>query len=383
MGSYFSVPRERLLPRTALLVSNISEIDHVLVESEVDALLLEANLIRKFAPKFNVDWKDGKAYPLIEITTKEQIPLVRRVRHERDPQATYFGPFPTGSNLTYLLRVLRRIFPYLSESHRGEKICIRAHLGLCPCREVYQSREGVMNYQKTIRRLLAFLGGKRKRVEAGLEREMKQKATDKDFETAAVIRDQLAGIARLTEKVTSPWDYEVNPNLVSDRNQTALLELGRLLGIEKLSKIEGYDVSNWAGKSATAAQVVFIDGEPEKSLYRRYKIRFQNKPDDLAMIGEVLRRRLKSTVPLPDLLVIDGGKWQTNKASNTIKIIKSIRIKVIGLAKRLETIYTDDGRKIQLSPGSAALQLLQRVRDEAHRFSRKYHFWLRRKKMLT
>lgn len=362
VSSYFS---NNLLPKTALLVTEISKINHVVVESEIDAFLLEANLIKKYRPKYNLIGKDDKSYPYIEIT-REKIPLVKIVRHE-----TEFGPYPPGSDTARLLRFLRRIFPYVTQKHKPGEICLRAHLGLCPCADFSV-------YPKNLKNLKDFLKGKRLSVQKNLEKEMEGHSKKQEYETAAEIKDKLAKLAYLTAPRTNPWEYEKNPNLVSDRQQLETEELQKILQLDRLSKIEGYDISNISGKLATGSQVVFVDGKPEKKLYRRYRIKTKNTPDDFAMIREVLIRRLKSDAPLPDLVVIDGGRGQLNTA---LEIIKDKP--VIGLAKREEEIYLANGEIIRLPKSSPALHLLQRLRDEAHRFSRKYHFLLRRNNMLT
>lgn len=214
-----------------------------------------------------------------------------------------------------------------------------------------------------------FLSGKRQIVQKRLRKEMDLASKAQNFEEAARIKKQLDQIAYVTASRTLPWDYEVNPNLTSDRISESLRDLRVLLDLPVLHKIECYDISNTSGKQATGAQVTFVAGIPDKSLYRRYKIKKAGADTD--MIKEVISRRLNSKIALPDLFVIDGGKEH----------LFSAPVPSVGLAKRLETIYYQD-KSIQLPPNSPALQLLQQLRDEAHRFSRKYHFLLRRKKML-
>lgn len=335
-----------------------------MTESEIDALLLEANLIRKFFPHYNVSWKDGKSYPLIEIT-RDKIPVVRSVHKELNPKSRYFGPYPTGSDLTSLLRFLRRLFPYVSQKHSPGQRCFRSHLGLCPCPDFE-------NYHQTIKQLILFLSGKRQTVQKQLEKAMQDASDNQNYELAERIKNKIEKLAYVTAPRTKPWEYEVNPNLSVDRRSEELNALKKLLNLPNLNKIECYDVSNTSGKLATAAQVTFIDGLPEKSLYRRYRIKRQGKPSDVAMIKEVLTRRQKSSIPLPDLIVIDGGKEH----------LVDLPVPVIGLAKRLETVFSAE-KTIQLPIGHPALALLQRLRDEAHRFSRRYHFLLRQKNLLT
>lgn len=373
VSSYFQ-PEQKLLPKTAQLMSEATTLDHIVVESEIDALLFEANLIRKFQPRYNVDWKDGKSYPLIEITIKDKIPQVRYARQETNPNAKYFGPYPTGSDLTSLLRFLRRIFPYVSQNHPGNKPCFRSHIGLCPCPDIFINEKARKAYVKEIKDLIEFLEGKRQVVQKKLEKEMLEASKEENFEKAGELKAKLIQIENITQARTRPSEYEVNPNLFEDRRNKEIEDLEEVLGIKEIKKIECYDISNTSGKNATGAQVVFVGGVPDKSLYRRYKIKLKQTPDDFAMMNEMLSRRLKSDIPLPELIIIDGGKGQ-------LGAIPEIPTNVIGLAKRIETIITKDGREINLPVGSPALNLIQRLRDEAHRFSRKYHFYLRKQNL--
>lgn len=375
--SYFHPPSDGLLAKTAALVAQIEKINHIEAASEVDALILEANLIKKFQPKYNFLGKDGKSFPFLEIT-RGAIPRVRLV-HRRAGKNIYLGPYPPGSDISGLLRYLRRIFPYVSSPHRPGGKCLLSHLGLCPCPDY-------AGYKTNLRHLRAFLTGKRQSVQRQLEKEMLSLAKRQNFEEAQKIKRKLEQIVYITSAQYQPWQYEQNPNLIADRANEEITQLRELLNLKKLDKIECFDISNTAGKNATGGQAVFRNGQPEKKLYRRYRIKF-NPPiggsDDYAMLAEVLSRRLKSPILLPDLFVIDGGKGQLAAARAVIPSAAEGSPKIIALAKRLETIYTDDGKEIQLPPNSPALHLLQRLRDEAHRFSRKYHFLLRRKNMIA
>lgn len=368
VSSYFQ-PVERLLPKTQNLVSDISSLSHIVVESEIDALILEANLIKKFWPHYNIAGKDDRRFPYIEISHKDKIPLVKITRQASDPQKLYFGPYPTGSNIFNLLRFLRRIFPFVSQTHHDNKACLRSHLGLCPC-------QNLSDYPQNLKKLIAFLSGKRRTVQKQLASEMANYAKNEQFEKAGDIKQKLVQIDWITAPTHASWEYETNPNLIADRHHQETQELQKILDIKNITKIECYDISHTGGRNTTGAQVTFVNSEPEKSLYRRYKIKLNpptGGPDDYAFLQEMLSRRLKSSVPLPDLFVIDGGAGQLS--------VLSLPKPTIALAKRLETIYYQN-QTIQLPPDSAALHLLQRLRDESHRFSRKYHFLLRSKKML-
>lgn len=384
------LPAKDVLPRTAWLISEIDHIDHIVVESEIDALLFEANLIRKFQPKYNVNWKDGKSYPLIEITIRDKVPQVSYVRRETNPKAAYFGPYPTGSDLTGLLRFLRQLFPFVSQPHPGNKPCLRSHLNLCPCPDVFTNPTAQKKYKRELKKLIEFLKGDRKKVQQELFKEMTEASKNQDYERAGVIKLKLDKISYLTASRTPSFEYEVNPNLLSDQHEKELQNLAEVLNTAPIKKIECYDISNTSGQNATAAQVTFVDATPDKSLYRRYKIRLKTIPgkqNDFAMLAETLTRRLKSTISLPELIVIDGGKGQLSVVLKIIAESKKLGLlkstKIISLAKQFEIIYTDDGREIHLKRSDPALKLVQRLRDEAHRFSRKYHFLLRKKSLFS
>lgn len=199
---------------------------------------------------------------MVEINIKDPVPIVRIVRQETDPQSRYFGPYPTGSDIAGLLRFLRRIFPYVSAPHRPGQICLRSHLGLCPC-------PTYAGYKKNLKNLMDFLSGQRTDLQRKLEKEMQANAKKLNFEKAAEIKGKLDQITYITSGQNRPWQYVQNPNLVADRKNKEKEDLQKLLNLERLDKIEAYDISNTSGKLATGAQVVFVAGEPEKRLYRR------------------------------------------------------------------------------------------------------------------
>lgn len=361
------------------MVSQIKNVDYILVESELEALLLEANLIKKYQPKFNVDWKDGKAYPFIKITIAEKYPRVTTARRREKNGAKYFGPYPNIKKMYSILRLLRRMFPYRSCRLLPFLPCLYYHLHLCPAPCFLE----VKDYRKTIRHLIFFLEGKKRRILLNLKGEMKKAGEREDFEKASEIKKQIEKIEYLA-LIRQPGEYLINPNLLADKRQKEIDDLRQLLManfpflISNLSRIEGYDVSNISGSLATGAMVVLTNGEEDKGQYRKFKIKFKKTPDDVAMIKEVLERRLKHPEwPLPDLIVIDGGKGQVSGALKVLRE-KKVLIPCLGLAKRLEEVVFPQGKILHLGRDSSAFHLLQRIRDEAHRFALAYHRKLRR-----
>lgn len=431
VSSYFT-NKSSLHPRTRLLVSQIKKIRITIVESEFESLLLEAALIKKYLPRYNAKLTDDKAYPLIRITIKNEFPAVLTARKSDDPNSLYFGPYPDVKAMRMVLRVIRRIFPFQSVLNHPKKICLYHHLGLCPCvpafanviasgSEAIPSRaertihneiaapvrqpfglelrverlvrnDVIKNYRKTINHIIDFLDGNTKKVIKDLKKERDGYSKQEDFENAQKIQKQIDAIHVITHPTRKPFEYQTNPNLREDmrRKETEdLLQILKNHGIKfqsvranvPLHRIECYDISNFQGKQATASMVVFTDGEKDSSQYRRFKMQIPG-PNDFAMMREVLTRRLKHTEwELPSLLIVDGGKGQISSAKQVLDE-KNITIPLIGLAKREEIIITSDFQEIMLPKNSPALQLMMRIRDEAHRFAITYHRKLRSKALL-
>ena len=388
--SYFQ--KNILTPKTRELVKRIARIQTIKAESEFDALLLEAKLIRVHKPKYNVVWRDDK-HPLYIKITAEEFPKLRTSRREDDSKAMYYGPFPSSRIVKETLRFIRQIFPYCNEKSIGKRACFYSHIGLCdPCpnnivhmseKDYKQERRKYLHNIAMIKRLL---DGKSASVISYLTKRMDAFSSENKFEEAAKIKRQLGKLAYLTQERTPVKEYMKNPNLYDDIRREELNELARKLKIGSISRIEGYDISNTQGTNATGSMVTFVDGEPEKSFYRKFKIRTKNSPDDPHMMHEMLLRRLKHTDwPYPDLIMVDGGKTQINASLHAMKRL-SISFPLIGLAKRLEEIIIPqpDGtyRTVRLPRSSSALQLLQRIRNEAHRFANTYHRKLRNRQSL-
>lgn len=364
------------------MVSKISKVKTLKVQSEIESLLLEANYIQKYKPKYNVRFADSKAYPLIKITIKDEYPKVLTSRRMDDSHSIYFGPYPNVGALRLVLKLARRIFPYQSVENHPRKICLYNHLGLCPCPEVLNDK----SYKKNVRFLVNFLKGNTERVVKDLKKEQKKNIRNEEFEKASEIQRKIESIKLITSPYFKPFEYEENPNLASDIRRNQLTELQGSLNshgvkINTLKKIECFDISLTSGKYATGSMVVFTDGEKNSSLYRRFKIRYSGVPSDFVMMEELIERRLNHPEwKFPDLIVVDGGKGQVSSA---LKIInqKSLKIPIIGLAKKEEIIVTQTLTEIKLPKDSKALQLLQRIRDEAHRFAITYHRKLRSKSL--
>ncbi len=387
--------------KTRAMVRASTHVDAIAVSSELEALLLEAKLIKQHMPRYNSAAKDDKSPLYIKITTSEEFPRVMTSRREDTPD-TFFGPFPSSQTVKRVLKQIRRVFPY----HSGQitkRPCLYSHIGLCnPCpgkiaTEIDKDKENVMReeYWNNIKQIIKLLSNKTDVLKKQLEKEMKQVAKTEDFEAAASLRDQLNQLNYITSPYNNPREYLANPNFLEDIRVEELKSLYTLLKTHykylKIPKrIECFDNSHLAGSAATSSMVTFINGEPDKNFYRHFRIRNANSRDDFAMMQETLTRRVRhfDDWGKPDLIVIDGGKGQVGAARIVFREL-GINIPVIGLAKRLEEIIVpkitlvDQGKKtasytvFRLPPGAPALKVLQRMRDEAHRFARRYHFKLR------
>ncbi len=384
VSSYFT--NHSLHPRTQLLVSQIKKIKIVIVESEFESLLLEAAFIKKYLPKYNAKLTDDKAYPLIRITAKYQFPAVLTARRPNDSNSLYFGPYPDVKAMRMVLRTLRRIFPFQSVLNHPKRICLYHHLGLCPCPPVFTTDDSRKQYKRTLKHIMNFLDGNTEKVVNDLEKERDEYSKEESFEKAAHVQKQIDSINIITHPTHKPFEYQTNPNLREDLRKKETDDLADILrkfgvGVGELHRIECYDISNFQGKQAVASMVVFTDGEKDGSQYRRFKMNIPG-PNDFAMMKEVLTRRLKhSEWEQPNLLIVDGGKGQISSAQKVLDELNS-SIPLIGLAKREETIITSDFTEIKLPKRTPALQLMMRIRDEAHRFAITYHRKLRSKAFL-
>lgn len=386
VSSYF-VNRRDLGTKTQILVSKIKKIKTINVDSELESLLLEANLIKKFNPKYNAKLTDGKNYLLARITIKDSTPKVLFARRDGEKDSIYFGPFPNSSDLKLVLKIIRKIFPYQSVLHHSKRLCLYYHLDLCPCPPMFTSDQQAKEYKSNIRHIIQFLNGQSKEVVKELEKERNQASKNELFEEAADIQKRIDAINLITSPSHNPFEYEINPNLRSDLRSKELDELLKILksngvNIEKLDRIECYDISNISGTNATGSMVVFTNGEKDSSNYRRFKIKRPPKvvPNDFAMMKEVISRRLEHIEwGRPDLIIVDGGKGQISSAKKALFENDNQDIPLIGIAKREELLITSDFKTIRLSKRSEGLMLVRRIRDEAHRFAIAYHKKLRSK----
>ena len=379
-------------PRTADLVPLITDIDYLEAESEVDAVLLEARLIKDIQPRFNVELKDDKSFPYLQIRIREEFPRVEFTRNPRRKGVKLYGPFTSAKSLRYAMQVLQRIFKFRNCSldirendprWRWFRPCLLHSIRQCtaPCNFRVSKEE----YRKQIRSLGMVLEGKKSRLLREMRKEMQQASKELQFEKAARIRDDITALETLG--LRGEVDRDVQPEVFQIDPKRGLRGLQKVLGLsEKPRTIEGIDIAHLGGMEMVASLVNFIDGLPFKPGYRRYRIKTVEGVDDFASIREVVTRRFrrlkKEGQPFPDILLIDGGKGQLNAALDAFGVLGIEPPCLLSLAKKEEEIFRPGEKEsIKLSRRSAALRLLQYVRDEAHRFAQHYHHLLRSKKL--
>jgi excinuclease ABC subunit C len=379
--------------RTSRLVQEVYDIDFMEAESEVDALLMEARLIKDIQPKYNKELRDDKTFPYLQITTHEDFPRVEITREPRSSGVKLYGPFTSAGALNGALQVLQRVFQFRTcsldieaedERWRWFRPCLLASIKQCtaPCNLRITKEE----YRRDIGRLKKFLDGNRKSLVKELQAEMLDAATNRRFEQAARLRDEIAMLESIKER--GDFDKHIQPEVFYIDPKKGLTGLQKVLKLPTTPRtIEGMDIAHLGGSETVASLVQFIDGMPFKPGYRRYRIREVQGIDDYASMQEVVTRRFSrlkdETEMFPDILLIDGGKGQLNAAMKAFDAAGVEPPFVISLAKKEELIFVNGRPKpLRLSHSSYALRLLQYVRDEAHRFAQHYHHLLRRKKNL-
>jgi excinuclease ABC subunit C len=388
---YFTQPA-RDDPRTRDLIKLIADIDFVPADSEVDALLLEARLIKDIQPRFNVDLKDDKSFPYLQIRMREDFPRVEFTRTPRRKGVKLYGPFTSAKSLRMAIQVLQRIFKFRTcgldianddPRWRWFRPCLLHSIGQCtaPC-NFRVSRE---DYRRQIRSLRLVLAGKKDRLIGEMEEAMKEASSLQLYEKAARLRDDIDALKNLGRR--GDVDKDVQPEVFYIEPKKGLVGLRKVLCLPKTPRtIEGVDIAHLGGTETVASLVTFIDGLPFKPGYRRYRIRSVRGVDDFASIREVVtrrfRRRAREEDVFPDILLIDGGKGQLQAARDAFDVLGREPPCLISLAKREEEIFrAQETEPLRLSRHAAALRLLQYVRDEAHRFAQHYHHILRRKQV--
>ncbi|MBX6315635.1 MAG: excinuclease ABC subunit UvrC [Isosphaeraceae bacterium] len=391
-GSYFQKTAAED-PRVKDWIGEVADIDFLPADSEVDALLMEARLIKDIQPRHNADLKDDKSFPYLQVTTNEDFPRVNFTREPLDRGVKLYGPFPRAKSLRGAIQVLQKIFKFRTCSldieeddprWRWFRPCLLHAINQCtaPC----NLRIDKETYRRDIRRLRLFLEGKKDVVLQEMEEEMREASKALQFEKAARLRDELKALRELN--LRGDLAKHAQPEVFYQDPRKGLKGLQKVLKLPSPPRtIHGIDIAHLGGTETVGSLVTFIDGLPFKPGYRRYRIKSVEGIDDYASIREVVSRRIRGLrdreEPLPDILLIDGGKGQLHAALDAFRALKVEPPTVLSLAKQEEEIFVP-GRPepITLSRRSFALRLLQYVRDEAHRFAQHYHHMLRTRRTL-
>lgn len=407
-------------PKTEALVAEIYDTDWITVETELDALFLESEMIKRYKPRYNILLRDDKSQLFVRITMNEDVPYVTTTRQPLDDKATYFGPYYNGWAIKKALRLLRKIFPYYTKPYTGKGgVDFDYHLGLSPGLE--DPTNSLQEYRRDLHHLTAYLKGQRKQLVKALEKDMKNLAKMAKFEEAAKIRNQVYDLKALQKQIIFS-----DKEFMDISKDKALGGLQQLLGLSDIPKrIEGFDISHMQGTNNVASMVVATNGLADKASYRKFKMHIPGN-NDFAHMHETMSRRFSGRHkdwPTPDLLLIDGGKGQLSSALTALEE-QGIAIPAIGLAKREEeivvhktrsnivlntsfmtsdvssvepsslshaaTVRSNEAAKPHVSSDSEdfitlylgkdhhVTKLLQRIRDESHRFAVSYHTHLKR-----
>lgn len=398
---YFQKSRNRD-PKTAALVAEIHDVDWMVVDSEIEALFLEAEMVRRYMPRYNIALRDDKSLSYIRVDYDNGHPTVSTTRRPLDDGARYFGPYLSATSVRVALKLLRKIFPFATRRMLGQKrVPLQYHLGLDPGLE--EGKTSLQDYRSNLRKLMSVIEGKRTKIIKEIELDMKRVAKNQDFEQASRLRNQVFALKSLSKQVVFS-----DKEFMDISKDHALGELVTLLGLEKFpQRIEGYDVSHMQGTDVVASMVVFTNGVSNKSEYRKFKTK-KDQNNDFYNMNETLKRRLSQSNSkkwgLPNLVLIDGGKGQLDAAIKARDDAGQQQIPFIGLAKREEQIVIAHGRSnvelnnaelhklggfcsssqdftlVNLPHSTNLIKLLQRIRDESHRFAVSYHSVLKAKR---
>ncbi len=372
VSSYFRVGRARD-SRLELLVGEVRDIKFIRTSSESEALIFEAGLIKDHSPKFNIELKDDKSYPFLKLTIGDKYPRLFMTRRRTNDGALYYGPYVNVKLLKEALSFMKKVFPLRTCVRIPKTVCLEYHIDQCtgPCERKISDKE----YRDIVEQLKKFLEGKKDDLLSSLEKQMKYFSSVQKFEKSISVKkkiEALTAVRQFHDRARYPVYGELD-------------ELQHALGLSKTPMvIECFDISNISGQQAVGSMVKFVAGVPRKSEYRKFRIRMAAGIDDYSMIREVVKRRYSRSIAegksMPDVVLIDGGRGHLSVAISELRELGLRDVPVVSIAKEYNHLYTKlRQHPIKLSPGSRLLLLIQRIRDEAHRFAVTYHRSLRRK----
>lgn len=399
VSTYF-LPSADLGPRKQPMLDLVRDFEVLECEAEWEALLLEARLVKDIHPRFNEMLRDGKSFPYLALTMRDEFPGVYVTRNPAEPRfqgARLFGPFTSVGALRNAVGLLQRVFQFRTceleirsedPANRWFRPCLLHSIGQCtaPC----ANRISPELYRRDIDRLLRFLGGRRSALTRELQGEMDRAAAERRFEDAAVLRDQIRALEKLDDRETRTgpeYDWQPEVTISALDPMAGAKSLQRTLGLDQPVRcIEAIDIAHLGGGETVGSKVCFVDGRPFKEGYRRFRIQSVDN-DDYRAIREVVSRRYREAGAgaelYPDVILIDGGLGQLHAALDAFSELQVQPPMVISLAKKEELVYVQrESEPLRLSRSHAGLRLCQAIRDEAHRFAQHYHHVLRRKRTL-
>lgn len=383
------------------IIQQADKITHQQIDYEVNALLYEARLIKKYHPKYNLASKDDKS-PLYIKITREPYPKVLLTRAENDGSSYYFGPFSSKNTAAFLIRHIRGIIPFCIQKKTSLRPCFYSKIGLCtPCpnailRHIREnghdntSQRMTRTYRRNITRIISILEGDAEKVIESLRTDIERSSKAQEYENALYLRDQLTALSDLlTRRRFERGGFEpINNNRIKklkEQFEDFMVKYFNCKPKKTVSRIECFDISNLQGQLATASMVVFHDFLPDKGHYRRFRIKTVHKISDFDMIAEVIKRRLdnRSRWALPDLLIVDGGRPQLQTVRKVCEK-EGVLLPTIGLAKKPDRLIVSVAppHMTRLTHQSELFAVFQQLRDESHRFARAYHLTLRKKRIL-
>ena len=385
LASYF-IPRQRMTPKVAAMMDTVADLEWHEVRSETEALLLEGKLIKRWRPRWNILFRDDKQFPQIRVDLADPIPRFRIVRARNSDSARYFGPFPHQQAVRRTINEMRKKFGILLVDANPAPLPdgrwrlygdVRSQI------QKFPNEVTAEEYGDRVTAACAFLEGKAGEWAEQTETDMRAAAAARDYEKAAELRDLLDALRRTTEK--SRRFLRENP--LPRRDESGALDaLAAALGLARPpTTAECFDISHISGTLAVASMVRFVDGQADKTGYRRFKIKSFEGNDDFRSMEEVVGRRYSRLAEegraFPELVIIDGGLGQVGAALSAFRKAGLTPPPLIGLAKREETIVFPEGRELKLPRHDVGLALLMRIRDEAHRFANDFNAELRSRKL--
>jgi len=379
-------------PAKYSMLKQVEKVKWIETDSEIEAMLLEANLIKKYQPQYNVVFRDDKRFIYIKIATEDNWPRISITR-KLDKSGKYFGPFASTEAVKQTLRAIRKIWPFRTCARLPKKTCLYYRINKCP--GMCENKISSANYNKIIQQIIYFLAGKKNKIIRKIKEQIKNHELKMHSHKIGSVKynnlqDKFKYLKYQLFNLNKTLEY-TNILSLGEKYATDVVELAKLITLPRVpQRIEGYDISNIFGKQAVGSMVVFSQGEANKNEYRKFKIKIgQGEANDVRMLKEVLLRRFNNDWPQPDLIIIDGAKAQLN---TTLRVLKKIKLKIptIAISKNKglrsanapdKLFFPGEKKPLELPLASPALHLIKRVRDEAHRFAISYHRQLRKKRL--